>query len=210
MPTVAEALAHAPLSLVDDPEGARNVVGLRLHADAVAPSFTLLGLHRQLRHLAGDYGPRSVDLPGPVSDVRGWANAFGAKVRAGRPSALLRLPAGVLSEQVGGVKRSTLARQIRDALSERLGAEAITLSDIARTIAVHPRTVQRSLLDEGLAFAEILDCVRRERAHHLLTTTTMPLTTISALLDFAEPAVLSRCARRWWGRTPSQIRAGGS
>jgi AraC-like DNA-binding protein len=206
MPTVAEALAHAPLSLVDDPEGARHVVGLRLHADAVAPSFALFRLHGQLRHLAGDYGPRSVDLPGPVPDLRGWANAFGAKVRARRPAALLRLPAGVLSEQVGAVERSTLARQIRDVLSERLGVEAITLSDIARTIAVHPRTVQRGLLDEGLTFAEILDCVRRERAHHLLTATAVPVTAISTLLGFAEPAVLSRCARRWWGRTPSQVR----
>jgi AraC-like DNA-binding protein len=72
---------------------------------------------------------------------------------------------------------------------------------------MHPRTVQRALGDEGLAFAEILDCVRRERARGLLTGTDVPFAEVSARLGFAEPAVLTRCARRWWGQTPSQVRS---
>jgi AraC-like DNA-binding protein len=208
MPTIAEELAGAPFSIVDDPEGARHVVGMRVLPEVREPRRVLLDLHERLRHLAGDYGPRSVDLPGKAADVRGWEETFGAEVRPGRPTALLRLPAGVLSGQVGSVVRSTLAWQVRQAISERLGGPGANLNDVARTIAMHPRTVQRSLVDEGLSFARILDCVRRHRAAAYLTETHLPLAEISGRLGFAEPAVLSRCARRWWGRTPSEVRTG--
>ena len=203
-----EELAGLPFVLADDPEGARHVVGMRPAPGTREPVAALLRLHRGLRQLAGDYGPRSVYLPSPATDVHGWEEAFGARVRFGRPAALLRLPAGVLSERVGVVPRSALARQVRQALTERLGGGTATLQDIARTIPVHPRTLQRSLLDEGLTFTEILDCVRRERARADLTGTDLPFATISVRLGFAEPAVLSRCARRWWGRSPSQMRDG--
>jgi AraC-like DNA-binding protein len=203
---IADELTGEPFDVVDDPEGSRQVVGLRLRPGVRAPGPALLGLHRRLRHLAGDYGVRSVDLPFAASDLPGWTERFGAKVRPGRPVGLLRLPAGVLSAPVGAVQRSALAWHVRQELSARLGGPAATLGDVARVVAVHPRTLQRALGDEGLSFAEILDCVRRERARALLTGTDLPLAGISARLGFAEPAVLTRCARRWWGRTPSQLR----
>ncbi|MFD8819707.1 helix-turn-helix domain-containing protein, partial [Streptomyces sp. NPDC059627] len=51
-----------------------------------------------------------------------------------------------------------------------------------------------------------LDGVRRSRARTYLTTTDMPLSQVSDLIGFAEQAVLTRCAQRWWGRTPSALR----
>jgi AraC-like DNA-binding protein len=77
---------------------------------------------------------------------------------------------------------------------------------VARALAVHPRTLQRQLDAEGNNFAKILDDVRRTRARAYLTSTDMPLTQISRLLGFAEQAVLSRCARRWWGMSPTALR----
>jgi AraC-like DNA-binding protein len=205
----SELAAVSDFSVVDDPLGARHVVGLRLPEDVRRPDDALLALHHALRRLRGDYGPRSVDLPDRPADAPyPYLEAFGAKVRFGRPAALLRLPAGVLSgpADVPRVERSGLAWRVRHALTDRLGSRSTALPDVARAITVHPRTLQRSLLDEGLAFAEILDCVRRERAHALLTGTDLPLAEVSARLGFAEPAVLSRCARRWWGHTASTRR----
>jgi AraC-like DNA-binding protein len=43
----------------------------------------------------------------------------------------------------------------------------------------------------------IVDCVRRQKARADLLDTDLPLAGISGRLGFAEPAVLSRCARRW-------------
>jgi AraC-like DNA-binding protein len=205
MPTIAQELADRPLMIVEDPDGARQVIGLRLLPDVRDPGRVLLDLHRSLRHLAGDYGPRSVDLPGAVPDFHALQHAFGAEVRLQRPNALLRLPTGVLSEQAG-FRRSTLAGQVRDELRERLGSPDLTLASVAWLVGMDPRTVQRVLREEGLSFARILDCVRRERALTCLTETDLPLSVISTRLGFAEPAVLSRCSRRWWGRTAAQMR----
>jgi AraC-like DNA-binding protein len=204
---IADELSGTPFDVVDDPEGSRQVVGLRLRSGVREPGRALLEVHRRLTHLAGDYGVRSVDLPFATSDLHPWVERFGARVRPGRPVGLLRLPAGVLSAPAGRVPRSALAWRVRSSLAERLGGPAATLGEVARAVAVHPRTLQRALGDEGLTFAEILDCVRRERARGLLTGTGMPFTEVSARLGFAEPAVLTRCVRRWWGRTPSQVRA---
>ncbi|HEY0530048.1 MAG TPA: helix-turn-helix transcriptional regulator [Actinoplanes sp.] len=204
---IADELLGTPFDVVDDPEGSRQVIGLRLRSGVREPARALLDLHRRLRHLAGDYGVRSVDLPFAAADLPAWTERFGAKVRPERPAGLLRLPAGVLSAPVGRVERSALAWQVRTLLTARLGRPGASLSEVARAVAMHPRTVQRALGDEGLAFAEILDCVRRERARGLLTGTDVPFAEVSARLGFAEPAVLTRCARRWWGQTPSQVRS---
>jgi AraC-like DNA-binding protein len=206
---IADELTGTPFDVVDDPEGSRQVVGLRLRPGVRERGRALLDLHRRLRHLAGDYGVRSVDLPFAVADLHPWAERFGARVRPAQPVGLLRLPAGVLSAPVGRVLRSALAWRVRVALTERLGGPHATLGDVARLVAMHPRTLQRALGEEGLAFAEILDCVRRERARDLLIGTDLPFAVISARLGFAEPPVLTRCARRWWGRTPSQVRSSG-
>lgn len=187
-------------SVVDDPRGARHVVGLRLSPVVPHPGSALLALHHGLQRLHGDYGPRSVDLPGPRSPMT--ASDFGAKLNLGCPDAVLRLPTGLLS----GSPRSSLARQIRDALTDRLGTRSIALADVARSLTTSPRTVQRLLIDEGLTYTEILDCVRRRAAHTLLTTTSLSLADISTHLAFAEPAVLTRCARRWWNHTPTAHR----
>ena len=214
MPTVADELTArwgSRLSIVDDPDGARHVVGLRLHTGDPQAARRLLDLHRGIRRLAGpEYGPRSADLPGtPSGTPHSYGEAFGAKVRFRRSAALLRLPAGVLSGSPGhpAPERSDLARRVRHLLTERLGHEPAALGDVARAIAVHPRTLQRTLADEGLSFAEILDCVRRERARSCLAGTDLPVTEISARLGFAEPGVLTRCCRRWWGVTPTRARS---
>jgi AraC-like DNA-binding protein len=260
---IADSLAGVPFDVIDDPEGSRQVVGLRLRSGVREPGRALLDLHRRLTHLAGYYGVRSVDLPFAATDRPSWEQSFGARVRLGRPVGLLRLGTGVLSAPVGHVERSTLAWRVREALFDRLGGDPVPpdrlygapaaagrvlpahagaplaagqllpahagaplaagqllpahaggtapgLGEIARWIAVHPRTLQRALADEGLSFAEILDCVRRQRARDLVAGTDLPFAEISARLGFAEPAVLTRCARRWWGRTPSQIRSSSS
>jgi AraC-like DNA-binding protein len=242
-PSVADALectsrylfVHArdlSVSLVDDPDGARGVVGLRYafggrdRSLPQATDMTVLFLHRAVRFLVGGpYGLRSVDLPHePVAPRARYEEAFGTTVRFGRPSALLRLPASLLArpldgvdETLRGVALAFLARQspepgspvasrVRAVLVQSLGTGSAELAGVARALALHPRTLQRALAAEGESFAGVLDSVRRSRARSYLTTTDMPLIQVSDLLGFAEQAVLTRCARRWWGRTPTDLR----
>jgi AraC-like DNA-binding protein len=242
-PSVADALqctsrylfVHArdlSVSLVDDPDGARGVLGLRYaFATGGRPlpqgtNMTLLFVHRAVLFLvSGPYGLRSVDLPHqPVAPRARYEEAFGAPVRFGRPSALLRLPASLLARPLDGVDETVrrlalaflsrqspqplpaVAARVRAVLTQSLGTGSTELADVARVLAVHPRTLQRELAAEGQTFSGVLDAVRRSRARSYLTTTDLPLAQISHLLGFAEQAVLTRCARRWWGRSPSAVR----
>ncbi len=223
------------LSLVDDPDGARGVVGIRYafgHGRRPLPQatdMTLLFVHRAVGDLVGGgYGLRSVDLPHePAAPRARYEELFGAAVRFGRPAALLRVPSSLLSRPLHGVDGTLRARaldflsrrapepgpavtaRVRVVLDQALGTGSAELADVARVLAVHPRTLQRALAAEGTTFAAVLDEVRRSRARTYLTTTDMPLAQVSDLLGFAEQAVLTRCARRWWGRTPTAVRAAG-
>jgi AraC-like DNA-binding protein len=242
-PSVADALectsrylfVHArdlSVSLVDDPDGVRGVRGLRYTFGAgvrplpQATDMTVLFVHRAVTFLVGGpYGLRSVDLPhSPAAPRARYEEAFGAPVRFGRPSALLRVPASLLAqplrggdETLRGLALAFLARQppdpgpavaarVRGVLAQSLGTGPVELADVARALAVHPRTLQRGLAAEGESYAAVLDGVRRARARSYLTTTDMPLSQVSDLLGFAEQAVLSRCTRRWWGATPTAVR----
>ena len=220
------------VTAVEDPDGVPGVAGLRYSFGTAArplpqaTDMTLLFVHRALRFLVGGgYGLRTVDLPHePIAPTARYEEAFGATVRFRRPAALLRVPTSLLRRPLAGVDatlrslalaflsrqspqpETRLAARIRTVLSQSLGTGSTDLRDVARLLAIHPRTLQRQLVDEGQTFAEILDDVRRSRAWTYLTTTNMPLAQVSRMLGFAEQSVLSRCARRWWGMSPSAVR----
>jgi AraC-like DNA-binding protein len=125
----------------------------------------------------------------PVSAVERYEQAFGAPVRFDRDAALLRAPVSLLARTLDGVddmlrtlalayleRQPRVAGQVvtgrvRAILDQSLGTGSIELVDLAKVMAVHPRTLQRQLDSEGTSFASILDGVRRARARIYLTTT---------------------------------------
>ncbi|MFC8048106.1 AraC family transcriptional regulator ligand-binding domain-containing protein [Nocardia sp. NPDC057353] len=234
--TARYLFVHAPslsLGLEPDPYGDEHVVALRYEVrtdDLPAPvQGTDLGLgfvHRALQRLvAPRYGLRSVELPyRPPAPLAAYERFFGAPVRAGRPAALLRVPRGLESRSLAGgdetlhrLAMAFLAAQtagdgtaaaprVRTTVRQLLGTAPPEIGVVAELLTVHPRTLQRRLADEGTSFAAILDEVRRDQAHRYLTTTAMPMRQIASLLGLAEQATLTRCCRRWWGRTPTAVR----
>jgi len=227
---------HAPamrISVVDDPEGVPGVDGLRydLTAPGIRPlpqgaTLSLGTLHRIIRSLVGGtYGLRTVDLPHPpVAPRSTYEEFFGARVRFDRPVALLRLPSSLGALPLAGrddtvrrVALDYLARQspahhdelgprVRGAVRQLLGTAAPEVGGVARLLGLHPRTLQRRLADEGTSFTNALDDVRRHEAQRYLTTTDLPLAQVARLVGVADQAVLTRLARRWWGRTPGVVR----
>ncbi|MEQ4499388.1 AraC family transcriptional regulator [Nocardioides kribbensis] len=246
-PTVAEAMectsrylfVHAPamrISLEPDPDGVRGVEALRY--DVTPPGvdpprqgtdLSLGSLHRSIRSLAGGgYGLRTVDLPGrPVAPRAAYEDFFGARVRFGRPAALLRLPSSLGALPLAGrdesVRRMALdfldrqapvdgdrvAPRVRGAVDQLLGTASPEVGAVARLLDLHPRTLQRRLAAEGTTFAAILDDARRAAARRYLLTTDLPLAQVAGLLGLSEQAVLTRACRRWWDRTPRDVRRHG-
>lgn len=220
------------VSLVPDPYGGRGVVALRygLEAGELAPvQGTDLGLgflHRAIQSLVGQrYGLRTVELPyRPPAPLAVYERFFGVPVRVARPAAMLRVPRDLAGRSlVGGdpsIRRLALAfldqqaaesgpnlvPKVRGAVQQSLGTAPTDIESVGRLLALHPRTLQRRLADEGTSFAAVLDEVRRQLARHYLTTTDMPLSQVAGLLGLSEQSVLTRCARRWWDSTPTAVR----
>lgn len=245
-PTVADALecttrylfVHAPamrITGVPDPDGVRGVEGLRY--DVTPPGITpprqgtdlsLASLHRNIRALVGgSYGLRTVDLPyEPLAPVAAYEDVFGARVRFGRPAAMLRLPTSLGAHPLTGrdetVRRLALefldrqspahdlvALRVHGAVRQLLGTSSPGVAPVARLLDLHPRTLQRRLAEESTTFAAILDDERRRAAEGYLRDTGLPLSQVAGLLGFSEQAVLTRACRRWWGRPPSEVRRHG-
>src|SRR5262249_32819387 len=57
---------------------------------------------------------------------------------------------------------------LREILFEHLDRPGLSLRDVARILAVSPRTLQRRLAEEGSSWRAELDTARRERATTLL------------------------------------------
>ncbi len=215
-----------------DPHGAPGVVALRYGTPA-GDAFrqgadTGLGfLHHAIRYLrGGGYGLRGVEVPHrPLAPVARYEDYFGAPVRTGASEALLRVPVSLMSRPLGDADQTVrtlalehLARygdapgtdvttRVRAALEQALGTTSVEIGAVAAVLAVHPRTLQRRLEAEGTTFAAELDRVRQQRARTYLTTTDMPMSQVAAALGLSEQSALTRCARRWWGRTPREVRA---
>jgi len=106
------------------------------------------------------------------------------------------LPASaLLSDRVAELTRRLLP-------TGQCSAEAI-----AKELAMHPRTLQRRLLDEDVRCQDIIDRERRAQAARYLAEPGLHLSQIAGLLGYAEQSALNRSCRRWFGRTPKQCRA---
>lgn len=228
---------HSPALSVGvdvDPRGARGVVALTyrkdLHESPYSPQATELGLglfhHAAARLLGGLTGLRSVEIPHePLSPVGRYTRFFEADVKFGAPVAALRVERSVLDAQFDGADEviralaldhlarhypdptALVAVQVRRTLVQGLGVVSPSLHHVARLHATHPRTLQRRLAAEGTTFEQVLDDVRRDAARRYLTTTSLPLTQVAALVGFGEQSTLTHAVRRWFGVAPRELRA---
>lgn len=226
--------AHSPVSRVariPDPDGVAGVVGLLYEStgEQLPPHAVDHGLglfHRIITQLHdGPYGLRAAHLPHPpVAPVSRYTDFFGADVRFERVAAVLRVPAQLLSAPLPGANRllrditldylathftdpgRSVTDEVRLLLTRALGTSSITIAAVARLLTMHPRTLQRRLAAESTTFEAILDEVRREAALRLITETDLPLAQVTALVGLTEQSALSRAGRRWFGRSPRELR----
>jgi len=107
-----------------------------------------------------------------------------------------------------GVAEQSASERVRQALRRTLGTSDCDKSNIAALLALHPRTLQRRLADEGTSFAVIKDEVRQQLVLEYLRSTRMAIGQISLMLGFPAQSALTRACRHWFGATPLELRAG--
>jgi AraC-like DNA-binding protein len=96
--------------------------------------------------------------------------------------------------------------QVRQVIEQLLGTGTCSCQQVAHTLHLHPRTLQRRLREEDTSFEEIKDQTRRDLAQRYLAHPDVPLTQVSALLDYREQSALSRSVQRWFHTTPRSLR----
>lgn len=117
----------------------------------------------------------------------------------------------------------TLLRQHAEALLARLPSEGLVArvvallgaqlahgepdrAELARTLNLSERTLQRRLAEEGSSYQQLLSDTRQQLAERYLDDGQLPAAEIALLLGYSEPSVFFRAFRNWTGLTPGEYR----
>jgi len=190
-------------------------------------AFSLLALltlcqwvtRRELRPLAVHFC-----FPAP-GDPRAFDKAFGGPVRFGQPdnrlllsaadlagalpsrnAALLALHEQAMDERMAALGSTSIASRVSEEIIRRLARGEPRRRDVAASLALTDRTLQRRLHAEGTSFQQLLDDARRELAHKYLADSRYALGQVVHMLGFADQSNFFRASRRWFGVPPSRYR----
>jgi AraC-like DNA-binding protein len=102
---------------------------------------------------------------------------------------------------------SGLVDQVRHAIETQLLCGQCTVVSVAKTFAVHRKTLHGYLSHYGTSFEQLLDETRNAMADRMLEHTDLPLAEIATALCYSNQAGLTRAFRRWHGESPSKWRS---
>jgi AraC-like DNA-binding protein len=182
---------------------------------------------RIIRLLGGpDARPRAISfMHDQLGSDTAYSQTLGCPVRFGQTWCGFELPRRLADRQIERADPETrrIATKYLDThylpstatLSERVAELARRLlptgqcsaEAIADQLAMHPRTLQRRLITEGVRCQDLIERERRDHAARYLAEPGLHLSQIAGLLGYAEQSALNRSCRRWFDKTPRQYRA---
>jgi AraC-like DNA-binding protein len=92
------------------------------------------------------------------------------------------------------------------AIPSILGIGHCGIDDVAASLGLHPKSLQRQLAAEGTNFSEVLNKVRENMARRLLTESDASVERIGGLLDYSATAPFTTACKRWTGMSPLAFR----
>jgi AraC-like DNA-binding protein len=113
----------------------------------------------------------------------------------------------VALDYLARLDRSDTVMQVRQRVRESLPSGVPSQADVARALALSPRTLARRLEEAGTSFTAIVDETRRALAEQYLQRTDFLVAEVAYLVGFAESSSFNRAFRRWTGRAPGDARA---
>ena len=187
----------------------------------------LIGMMVQVIRWAAGSGwkPRELRLQSP--DARAFLDVemfSDANIRTGYYQLALGVPPGLLplrllhaadSPEEGqgepglsqtSVREAAFTIAIKEVLLTHIRSHHGKIKDVARSLDMPVRTLQRNLANSGTTFSQLLDQVRIETAMVLLEDADLKLSDVAQELDYSERAHFSRAFKRINGVTPRQYR----
>jgi AraC-like DNA-binding protein len=110
-------------------------------------------------------------------------------------------------ESLGGRERASASHEVRKAAYHLLPLGRGSIAQVARSMGLNERTLQRRLAAEGAEFSELLNGVRRDLALRHLDDPSLSLTHLAALLGYRQLSSFTRWFTAEFGVSPTQRRA---
>lgn len=166
----------------------------------------------RLRHVS----TQPAEPPRPAEDLLVWGLLNGLLQRLGTPALETHLQEGTavlalrwqpqpLQAMPAPLARADTLAAARYALASDLGA-AWTLPQLASTLGLSCRTLQRRLAERGSSFAKLWAEVRLAAAGRLLTEGDDSTAQVGYRCGFADQAHFTRCFQRHMAITPARYR----
>jgi AraC-like DNA-binding protein len=96
--------------------------------------------------------------------------------------------------------------RVRNAVQQKLTGRRPTIEDIADTLHISSRTLQRRLQDEGSSYQRVLEEARHQLARHYLNNSVLELNEAAYLLGYEDGNSFVRAFRSWEGVPPARWR----
>ena len=100
----------------------------------------------------------------------------------------------------------SVIRKVKLLLMSRIDRGPCELAEVARSLYMSVRTLQRRLAKEASSFSATVDSLRRELCLHHLEKENSALAEIAYVAGFSDTSALTRAVRRWTGQTPLAFR----
>ncbi len=117
---------------------------------------------------------------------------------------LMEEHARILAERFVGAPQGIVS-DVRHAILETL-PQPPSAHEVARSLHLSTRTLQRRLAGAGASFSEVSDGVRSELAKEYLSDRDVRISEVAFLLGFSEQSSFNRAFRRWTGHPPRRWR----
>ncbi|QHE86041.1 AraC family transcriptional regulator [Hydrogenophaga sp. BPS33] len=163
--------------------------------------------------------------PEPL-EAEPYLRAFGCPVRFGQPRNRLLLTRAdldmpllsrdpvlfdmhqrVIEARLVRLGSSSTAHRVSEEILRRLHLGEPRREDVASSLAMADRTLQRRLHEENTSFQQLLDGARRDLAQKYLAESRHTLGQVADLLGFADQSNFFRANKRWFGVSPGQYRS---
>ena len=99
-----------------------------------------------------------------------------------------------------------LLDSVKSAIREILPTRSCSIDMVASQMALHPRTLQRMLKEQGSSFSSLLESVRKAIATDRLSNSSVSIIQLSDYLGYADNTAFTRAFKRWYGTSPKQWR----
>ena len=124
-----------------------------------------------------------------------------------RNNELLDMLAPQFEEQLKQSKEEdSFVELVRRSIQNKMAGHRPSIEEIADTLHIGPRTLQRRLQDSGSSFQQVLDEARRQMARYYLGNSALELNEAAFLLGFEDSNSFSRAFRKWEGVPPGHWR----